>query len=353
MRIGILSAELGQEDVHENKRLIREIRLKGHKPITINYRKTVIAITGNRRLLYQPDKKGELHIVKVDAVIPRINEADEKSMNLATLALETLISNGAYSTATPAGIRMAKNKIRSLTELAKAGVPVPKSAGLTGTEEFEIDIDAVLKTVQPSASKRLIIKTNTGTHGKGVMLANSRGEARAIVEGLLANNIPVLVQEFIPPTKKDVYMDLRFVLIAGHVISSMKRVSNKKDEFRANISLGGRGEIYKPSEAELEMARAAAKAVGLSVAGVDMIPSPRGRLVIEVNSSPGFYIEEVSKINHAKKIVQQAISGARRGERSSAQKISDILKSEVAMPHLKPVPRPRIRLSKLRKTSKK
>ena len=358
MRIGILSAKLGQEDVHENKRLIREIRLKGHKPSIINYRKTVIAIIGKKRILYQPDSKGELHQVRVDAVIPRINEADEKSISLATLALETLISNGAYSTASPAAIRLAKNKIRSLTELAKAGVPVPKSAGLTGTEQYEIDIDRVLKTVEPNINKRIIIKTNTGTHGKGVMLANSRGEGRAIVEGLLANSIPVLVQEFIPPSKKGTYTDLRFVLVGGQVISAMKRVSNKKDEFRANISLGGTGTLYKPSESELEMARAAAKAVGLIVGGVDIIPSGRGRLVIEVNSSPGFYIEEVSKINHAQKIVQLAVSGARRGERSSAQKITEVLKSEVAMPHLKPVPRPKVRsikkikLSKLRRKNK-
>jgi ribosomal protein S6--L-glutamate ligase len=342
MRIGILSAELGQEDVHENKRLVREIRLKGHRPKIINYRKTVIIISNNRCLLYQPDEKGLLHQVQVDAVIPRINEADEQSMNLASLALETLISNGAYSTASPTSIRQAKSKIRSLTVMGKAGVPVPRSAGLTGTESYEVDIDRVLKAVEPNTSKRIIVKTNVGTHGKGVMLANSRGEARAIVEGLLANNIPVIVQQFIEPTKKGAYEDLRFILVNGQVVGAMKRSSTKKDEFRANISLGGKGTAYIPSDSEIEMAKNAAKALGLSVAGVDMIASGRGRLIIEVNTSPGFAIEEIVKINLAKKIVQLAVSGARRGERNSAQKISDMLKSEVAMPHIKPIAKPKL-----------
>lgn len=343
MRIGILSAELGHEDVQENKRLVREIRLKGHKPKIINYRRTVIVIANKKRLLYQPDDKGFLHPVSVDAVIPRINEADEQSINLASLALETLISNGAYSTATPSSIRQAKNKIRSLTEIGKAGVPVPRSAGLTGTASYEIDIDRVLKAVEPNLSKQVIVKTNTGTHGKGVMLANSRGEARAIVEGFLANNIPVLVQQFIPPGKKDSYTDLRFILVNGQVVGAMKRVSTKKDEFRANISLGGKGSAYTPSTSEIEMAKNATKALGLSVAGVDMIPSGRSRLIIEVNTSPGFVVEEVLNINLAKKIVQLAISGAKRGERNSAQKISDLLNSEVIMPHIKPLPSPKFR----------
>ncbi len=337
MRIGILSAELGQEDVHENKRLVREIRLKGHRPKIINYRRTVIAISNSRRALYQSDKQGALHQVQVEAVIPRINEASEKSINLAALALETLISNGAYSTSTPLAIRLSKNKIRSLTELAKAGVPVPKSAGLTGAELYNVDIDRVLRTVEPNIKTKLIIKTNTGTHGRGVMLANSRGEARAIVEGLLANNIPVLIQQFIEPEKKKQYSDLRFVVVGGQVVGAMKRISNKNDEFRSNISLGGKGEVYQPSETEIEIAKNAAKATGLSVAGVDMIPSGRTKLVIEVNSSPGFMIEGLIGINFARKIVQQAIAGARRGERTSVQKISDILGAEVPVLKIKSV----------------
>ncbi|HLG90721.1 MAG TPA: hypothetical protein VI336_00955, partial [Candidatus Saccharimonadales bacterium] len=84
MRIGILSARLGQEDVHENKRLVREIHLLGHKAVIINYRRAVVVTTKNKQALYQPDKKGVLKPVKVNAVIPRINEADAKSITLAT-----------------------------------------------------------------------------------------------------------------------------------------------------------------------------------------------------------------------------------------------------------------------------
>jgi ribosomal protein S6--L-glutamate ligase len=331
MRIGILSAELGQEDVHENKRLALEIRLRGHRPKIINYRKAVIVTTKNKRSLFQPNKKGVLQQIRVNSVIPRINEADEQSINLASLALEVLISNGAYSTATPAAIRLAKNKIGSLMCLAGAGLSVPRSAAITGTELYEIDIDKVLKIVEPNQDRRLIVKTNTGTHGRGVMSANSRGDARAIVDGFLANNIPILVQQFMEPTKKAVYTDLRFIVVNGRCIGTMKRVSTKKDEIRANISLGGKGVAFKPTEAEIKLAERAAKAIGLSVAGVDILPSGKNRVVIEVNTSPGFMIEDVAGVNVAKKIVQLAITNATRYERTASQKLVEKLNTPLTL----------------------
>src|SRR5206468_10252162 len=88
-----------------------EIRLRGHRPKIINYRKTVVVTTKNRRMIYQPDKKGVLHQVRVNAVIPRINEADEQSINLASLALEVLIRNGVYATSTLSYVRLAMDQI--------------------------------------------------------------------------------------------------------------------------------------------------------------------------------------------------------------------------------------------------
>jgi ribosomal protein S6--L-glutamate ligase len=347
MRIGILSAELGQEDIHENKRLIREIRLRGHKALVVNYRKTVVVATKNRRLLYQPDKKGQLHPVKLDAVIPRINEADEQSINLATFALESLISNGVFSTATPEAIRLAKNKIGSLMALAQASIPVPRSAAITGTDSYEIDIDKVLKIVEPQPNKRLIIKTNTGTHGKGVMSAKTRGEARAIAQGFLSNGIPILIQQFMEPLKRNQYTDIRLIVINGRVAGAMERVSSGKDEIRANLSLGGRGRPYLPSEAEKELAEKAAKAIGLSVAGVDLLPSGSRRVIIEVNTSPGFIIEEISGVNIAKKIVQLAIVCALRGEKTRRQKLADKLNQPISLPPARVRLSPKIQFKKL------
>jgi ribosomal protein S6--L-glutamate ligase len=350
MRIGILSAELGREDVHENKRLIREVRLTGNSAVVINYRKAVVVTAKNKRYLYQPDKKGVLHQVKVHAVIPRINEADEQSINLASLALESLISNGVYSTASPASIRLAKNKIGSLLALAQNSVPVPRSAVITGTEPYEVEIDKVLKIVEPVLSKRLIVKTNTGTHGKGVMPAGSRGEARAIVDGFLANNIPVLLQQFIEPTKKGTYTDLRFIVVNGKVAATMKRMSTRKDEIRANISLGGVGLAYKATDTEMELAQKAAKAVGLSVAGVDMIPHGKSRCVIEINASPGFLIEDITGVNVAKKIVKQAVTNTTKRERNSL-KIIQRLRADITLtPKLKSHPaNPKHRVKPLQK----
>ena len=335
MRIGILSAQLGQEDVHENKRLVREIHLMGHKAMVINYRRAVIVTTKSKQTLYQPDKKGVLKPVKVNAVIPRINEADSKSITLATLALECLIAGGAYSTANPAAIRLSKDKIRSLVAISAAGVSAPRTAAITSARTAELDLDRVLKTVEPNARKRLIIKTITGTLGRGVMSANSRGEARAIVDGFLANNIPVLVQQFVEPTKKNHYVDLRFIIINGKVASTMKRTSSGRDEIRANISLGGKGETYAPTESEIDLAERAAKAVGLAVGGVDIIPSGKARMVIEVNSSPGFVIEKVNNVNIVRKIVRQAVSNANRQEKRATEKLAIKLKEPIK---LRPLP---------------
>lgn len=329
MRIGILSAQLGEEDVHENKRLSREILIAGHRPKIINYRRAVVVSTKNKQTLYQPDKKGVLKAVRVNAVIPRINEADSKSITLATLALECLIAGGAYSTSSPSAIRLSKDKIRSLIVIMGSGIPGPRTAAVTSARSSVMDLDIVLKTVEPNVKKRLIVKTNIGTHGKGVMMANSRGEARAIIEGFLANNIPVQLQEFIEPSKKNRYTDLRFILVNGKVVTSMKRVAVRTDEFRANISLGGKGLPHKATEYELELAEKAAKAVGLSIAGVDIIPSGNNRLVIEVNSSPGFTIEKVNNINLARKIVRQAVSHANREEKKAMLKLADKIKDPI------------------------
>ena len=322
MRIGILSAQLGEEDVQENRRLMREILLLGHKAVIINYRKAVIVTAGRKQILYQRDKKGSLKPVRVQAVIPRINEADAKSINLATTALETLIAGGAYSTASPGAIRLSKDKVRSLLAITAGGVPAPRTAAITSAGVVDLDLDKVLKTVEPNINRRLIIKTIVGTHGKGVMPADSRGEARAIIDGFLANRIPIMLQQFVEPTKKDRYVDLRFIVIGHKFVSAMKREAGRRDEIRANLSLGGVGTTYQPSEYEIELAERAARAVGLSVAGVDMIPHGKKRLVIEVNSSPGFIIEKINNLNLARQIVRHAISCADPAPQKRVKKIA-------------------------------
>ncbi len=337
MRIGILSAERGEEDVDENKRLSREILKSGNRPITVNYQKTVVAITKKGQMLCQFDKHGNLKAVKLDAVIPRVNEADEQSIELAALALQTLLSNGTYTTARPEAIRLAKSKIWSQIALSANGIPTPRTAAVTGTETYPLD--EVLKKVEPNANRRLIKKTNIGTHGRGVMPANSRGEARAIVEGFLASNVPVLVQEFMEPRKRNKYIDLRLVVVGGKVIASMKRESVRKDEIRANLSLGGEGSAYMPSLKEIEMAEKAAAAVGLPVAGVDILPSTRGMVVIEVNASPGFLVEDVTDTNVAKAVVKMVTAALPRRELqiSLLKPVKQIRKMPAMQPALKTI----------------
>lgn len=322
MRIGILSSESDQEATAENNRLVREIRITGHESRIINFQEAVVAITDKGRMLCQFDKGGSLRPIKVHVVIPRINEAEEQAINLGTLSLQALISNGAYSMAKPQAIKLAKNKLSSLIALNAAGVPTPRSAAITGTETYPLD--KVLKIVEPDSKKRLIVKTNIGTHGRGVMSAKSRGDARAIVEGFLANNIPVLVQEFIEPEVSDTYIDIRLIVVGGKVIAAMKRESAGKDEIRANLALGGKGFPYTPSLSERQLAVRAARAVGLhEAAGVDIIPTANGPVVIEVNSSPGFGVESVTDVNVVAAIVELAVSkGQRRKVSAPLKKVS-------------------------------
>ncbi len=346
MRIGILSAQLSELDNRENRRFAREILLLGHRAVIINYRDAVIVTTKNKQVLYQPNRQGILRPVRVHAVIPRINEADSKSINLGTLALECLIAGGAYSTASPSAIRLSKDKTHSLLAMSSAGITTPRTAAISTSADKVLDLEKVLKVVEPTANRRLIIKTNIGTGGKGVMPANSRGEARAIVEGFLSNSIPILLQQFIEPTKKDHYIDFRIYVINGKYAGTMIREATRPGEVRANIDLGGKAIFYQPTQEEIKMAEAACEAVGLTIAGVDIIPSGNKRFVIEVNSSPGFAFEEITGTNLVKRMARQAIAGVDLDQVSAPTKIKEVLNTPVPIPTPKVIRKARPKISK-------
>jgi ribosomal protein S6--L-glutamate ligase len=306
MRIGILSAELGTEDLDENRRLYEEIIQAGHEPISINYRNTAVAVTEAGRLLYDFDDDGEAQMVSVDAVIPRINEVDVTAISLGMLALDLLISHGAYATASPASIELAKNKMRSQIMLDAAGIPTPYAVAPTGISV--IHPKSILRLVEPDSKRPVVLKTITGTHGKGVVLGDSRRSARSIIEGFTTNNVPVIAQEFVDtPERLDAHVDIRIIIAGGQMVAAMKREAKSEDDFRANLSLGGTADPYEPTPREAELAIRSTETLGLDCAGVDILQSHRGPLVTEVNASPGFGIEKVTGVNIAAVIVRLAI----------------------------------------------
>lgn len=310
MRIGILSASLKGERLYENQRLMEEISAYNvggpHEPVLINYRQCAVAVTQEGRRLYQYDSEDKPHIVEVDAVIPRIG----KFVEAGTLVLKQLYSKGLYTTATPEAVVNAKDKASTAILLDSVGLPIPYTLAVTGIRPKEKPLET-LKLIEPEPRRAVILKKNRGSHGTGVALAESRRSAISQFQAMQSDGPPnFVVQEFLDAPDNDFAKDIRVIVVDGNVVAAMMRSSRNKDEFRANLSQGGEGSPYDLTDREAEYAIRAAGAVGLSVAGVDMIPSHRGSLVNEVNVSPEFGIEKVTGINVAQVIARLAIDKA-------------------------------------------
>jgi len=194
--------------------------------------------------------------------------------------------------------------------LAKSGVGIPKTVFVRETADF----DDVLEQV---GGAPVIIKVARGTHGNGVVLAETRKAALAVMQAFYVEGVNFLVQEFI---QESAGVDIRAFVVNGKVVASMLRQS-LDDDFRSNIHQGGEGMAIKLTPEERKTAQKAAKAIGLPVCGVDMMRSERGPLVLEVNSSPGFAIEKVTGRNVASAIldyVEQAAKAGRRKDKVGA-----------------------------------
>ncbi|MNM78093.1 Ribosomal protein S6 modification protein [compost metagenome] len=191
-------------------------------------------------------------------------------------------------------ITRSRDKLRCLQILSGAGIGLP----ITGFARTASDVDDLISMV---GGAPLVIKLLEGTQGIGVVLAETKKAASSVIEAFygLGNNI--LIQEFIKESKGS---DIRAFVVDGKVVGAMKRTA-KEGEFRSNIHRGGTAQVIRLSKAERETAIAAAAQLGLTVCGVDMIPSDRGPLVLEVNSSPGLEgIEKATKKDIASEIIQ-------------------------------------------------
>src|SRR5690606_6841096 len=209
----------------------------------------------------------------LDGVIPRIRP----SMTYYGCALTRQFeSMGIYSLNSASSITHSRDKLYSLQLLLNNGLDIP----ITGFANSPLDTNDLIKMVGGSP---LIVKLLEGTQGKGVVLAETKKAAESVINAFKSLNANILVQEFI---KEANGKDLRCFVIDGKVVAAMQREA-PPGEFRANIHLGGTGSIVKITKEERKLAIQAAKAMGLAVAGVDMIRSAKGPLLLEVNSSPG------------------------------------------------------------------
>lgn len=294
MKIAILSNGPGN---YSTKRLKEEALKRGHEVTIVKYRDCYASIEKNNPTV---SYKGE-DLGKFDAIIPRIAA---NMTRYGTAIVRQLEMQGVYTVSSSLAINRSRDKLRSLQLLAKAGVGIPKTVVSRNTA----DIDDLIEKLDGTP---VIIKLARGTHGNGVVLAETKKAAKSVLQALYITNedgTNVLLQEFV---KESAGTDIRVFVVGGRVIASMKRQS-LDDDFRSNLHKGGEGTVIKLTEEERKMAIKAAKAMGLNVAGVDMMRSERGPLILEVNASPGFGIEKVTGRNVAAPIIDYIELNAKR-----------------------------------------
>jgi ribosomal protein S6--L-glutamate ligase len=300
MKIAILSK--GNAN-YTTKRLKEEALARGHDVQVINYAKCYVTLeSGSPVVRY----KGR-DLSDFDAIIPRIATNLTK---YGTSIVRQFEMQGSFTTAKSIAIVRSRDKLRSMQLLARAGVGIPKTVFARETA----DLDDV---IEQAGGTPLIIKVARGTHGNGVVLAETKKAAQAVMQAFYVEGVSFLVQEFI---KESAGEDIRAIVVGGKVVASMKRQS-LDDDFRSNIHQGGEGTVVKLTQEERKTAQKAAKAMGLPICGVDMMRSDHGPLVLEVNASPGTHIEKVTGRNVAGKIieyVEQNAKGKRRRDRVGA-----------------------------------
>lgn len=300
MKIAILSRS---PKLYSTTRLKEEAVKRGHQVRVIDYAKCYVTIEKSNPIIRYEGKE----LRGFDAIIPRIS-ADLTSYGTSVVRQFEL--QGAYTTARSIAIVRSRDKLRATQLLAKAGVGIPKTVFARETA----DLDDV---IAQAGGAPLIIKVASGTHGNGVVLAETKKAAEAVMQAFYVEGVNFLVQEFI---RESAGTDIRALVVGGKVVASMKRQS-LDDDFRSNVHQGGEGIKVKLTEEESKVAKKAAKAMGLSICGVDMMRSKQGPLVLEVNSSPGFAIEQVSGKNVAERIIkhiEQSAKGKRKKDKVGA-----------------------------------
>ncbi|MCL4109125.1 UNVERIFIED_CONTAM: hypothetical protein GTU68_031037 [Idotea baltica] len=284
MKIAILSRN---PKIHSTNRLVEAAKERGHEVEVIDHLQCVVLTeAGQPNLLF----KGRL-LGGFDAVIPRIGTSATSYGSTIVRQFEMM---GLFSAANSQAIVRSRDKLRSMQILSKAGIGMPKTA----FSRESLEVDGLIEFV---GGAPVVIKLLEGTQGLGVVLAESMTAAKSVIEAFHSIKRNILVQEFIGEADG---RDIRAFVVNGEVVAAMERKGPEGD-FRSNLHRGGSARGVYLTPIEKETAIRAANALGLAVAGVDMLPSNRGPLVMEVNSSPGLEgIERASGIDIAGKIIR-------------------------------------------------
>ena len=284
MNIKILSRN---SSLYSTRRLVEAAKKRDHQVEVIDPLKCDLIIEKRKPSIYYKVRVLE----HTDAVIPRIGAS---ITFYGTAVVRQFEMNGVFSTTGSQSLMRSRDKLRSLQILSRARLGLPK----TIFTNYSKDVGEVIDHV---GGAPLIIKLLEGTQGLGVVLAETRNAAESVIEAFNGLQARVIVQEFI---KEAGGADIRALVVDGQVVGAMKR-QGKEGEFRSNLHRGGTASVIELTDEEEAAAIKAAKAMGLGVAGVDMLQSSRGPLILEVNSSPGLEgIEAATGKDIAKSIIR-------------------------------------------------
>ncbi len=266
MKIAILSRN---KKLYSTRRLVEACEQRGHEVRVIDTLRCYMNITSDKPELHY---RGE-NLLDFDAVIPRIGAS---VTFYGTAVLRQFEMMGVFPVSESVAISRSRDKLRSLQLLSRDGVGMPK----TGFANSPDDVQDLIKMV---GGAPLVIKLLEGTQGIGVVLAETKKAAESVIEAFMGLKANILIQEFIQEAGG---ADIRCFVIDGKVVAAMQRQA-PEGEFRSNLHRGGSATLVKLTPSERATAIKAARVMGLNVAGVDILRSERGPLVMEVNSSPG------------------------------------------------------------------
>lgn len=293
MRIGILSTN---PRLYSTRRLVEAGKERGHTMRIIDHRRCYMNITSHSPGVHY---KGEA-ITDIDAIIPRIGASVSFYGTAVVRQFEMM---GVYSVNESVAITRSRDKLRASQLLARKGIGLP----VTGFANSPDDTDDLLDFV---GGAPVVIKLLEGTQGVGVVLAETKKAAESVIEAFRGLKANFMVQEFI---KEAGGADIRCLVIGDKVVASMKR-QGKEGEFRSNLHRGGSASLIRITPEERSTAVRSAKVMGLNVAGVDLLRSNHGPVVLEVNSSPGLEgIENATGKNVAGTIIEFIEKNAKKG----------------------------------------
>lgn len=270
------------------ERLMQAAKKRGHKARIIDYTKCYCNIEKSKPQIFYNGKP----LPHFDAVIPRISISSQSYGSVVIRQFEMM---GVFTTTGSLAFLRARDKLRSMQLLARQNVDIPRTVVARETK----DVEELIRMV---GGTPLIIKIAKGSQGVGVVLAETKKAAKSIIQAFYSQNVNILVQEFIAEAGGE---DIRAFIVDGKVVAAMKRKTLDEDEFRSNINLGGVGERVELSKKERIAAVKSAKIMHLSIAGVDLLRSKRGPLVMEVNAFPMLSgIEATTKLDIAGDIIE-------------------------------------------------